>query len=77
MADWMVERLRAHWELPTMLIPMLRHGAKSLPPSLRLVRELLRNQGLGGSVGYLEGSAAAGQACETMCGDISRGCRRG
>ena len=31
-----------------------RHGAKSLPPSLRLVRELLRNQGLGGSAGYLE-----------------------
>jgi hypothetical protein len=53
--DWMVERLRAHWELPTMLVPMLRHGAKSLPPSLRLVRELLRNQGIGGSVGYLEG----------------------
>ena len=53
-ADWMVERLRAHWELPTMLVPMLRHGVKSLPPSMRLVGELLRNQGLGGSVGYLE-----------------------
>ena len=51
--DWAVERLRAHWELPTMMVPMLRHGAKSLPPSLRLVRELLRNQGLGGSAGYL------------------------
>jgi hypothetical protein len=51
--DWMVERLRAHWELPTMMVPMLRHGAMSLPPSLRLVRELLRNQGLGGSAGYL------------------------
>jgi hypothetical protein len=51
--DWMVERLRAHWELPTMMVPMLRHGAMSLPPSLRLVRELLHNQGLGGSAGYL------------------------
>jgi hypothetical protein len=51
--DWTVERLRAHWELPTMMVPMLRHGVKSLPPSIRLVRELLRNQGLDGSVGYL------------------------
>jgi hypothetical protein len=51
--DWAIERLRAHWELPAMLVPMLRHGAKSLPPSLRLVRELIRNQGLDGSMGYL------------------------
>jgi hypothetical protein len=51
--DWAIERLRAHWELPTMVVPMLRHGVKSLPPSVRLVRELLRNQGLGGSAGYL------------------------
>jgi hypothetical protein len=51
--DWAVERLRAYWELPTMVVPMLAHGAKSVPPSLRLVRELLRNQGLGGSAGYL------------------------
>lgn len=51
--DWMIERLRAYWELPAMMVPMLRHGAKSLPPSLRLVRELLRNQGLDGCVGYL------------------------
>lgn len=52
--DWQIERLRAHWELPTMMVPMLRHGAKSLPPSLRLVRALVRNQGIAGSVGYLK-----------------------
>lgn len=51
--DWAVERLRAHWELSAMLLPMLRHGVKSLSPSLRLVRELMRNQGVGGSIGYL------------------------
>jgi len=51
--EWAVERLRAHWELPTMMVPMLRHGVKSLRPSLRLVRELLRNQGVDGSVRYL------------------------
>jgi hypothetical protein len=58
---WAIERLRAHWELPTMMLPMLRHGLKSLPPSLRLVRELIANQGLGGSVGYLDGLRRPGR----------------
>jgi hypothetical protein len=53
--EWTIARLRAHWELPAMMVSMLRHGRKSLPPSLRLVGELLRNQGIGGSVGYLKG----------------------
>jgi hypothetical protein len=33
--DWSIERLCAHWELPLMVVQMLRHGGKSLPPSLR------------------------------------------
>ena len=44
-----------------MMVPMLRHGVKSLPPSLRLVRGLLRNQGIGGSVGYLNGFRRPGR----------------
>jgi hypothetical protein len=59
--DWAVTRLRAHWELPAMMIPLLAHGVKSLPPSLRLVRELLRNQGIDGSVGYLKGFRRPGR----------------
>lgn len=59
--DWEIERLRAHWELSTMMVPMLRHGAKSLPPSLRLVRGLVGNQGIGGSVGYLRGFRRPGR----------------
>jgi hypothetical protein len=59
--DWAVARLRAHWELPAMMIPLLAHGVKSLPPSLRLVRELLRNQGIDGSVGYLKGFRRPGR----------------
>ena len=51
--DWEVERLRAHWELSTMVAQMLRHGAKSLPVSLRLGGVLLRNQGLGGTAGFV------------------------
>ncbi len=51
--DWEIERLRAHWELPTMVVWMLRHGAKALPVSLRLAGELLRNQGVGGTAGFV------------------------
>ncbi len=53
--DWAVERLRAHWELPTMVAQMLRNGVKSLPVSVRLGGELLRNQGLGGTAGFMTG----------------------
>ncbi|MGZ6778249.1 MAG: ketosteroid isomerase family protein [Mycobacterium sp.] len=59
--DWKIERLRAHWELPTMVAQMLRHGAKSLPVSLRLSRALLRNQGLGGTVGFVSGFRRPGK----------------
>ena len=34
--EWAIERLCAHWELPVMVAQMLRHGGKSLPPSIRL-----------------------------------------
>ena len=59
--DWEVERLRAHWELPTMVAQMLRHGAKSLPVSLRLGAELLRNQGFGGTAGFVAGFRRPGR----------------
>src|SRR5581483_7282956 len=53
--DWRIERLRAYWELPTMVAQFLRHGAKSLTPAMRLSAGLLRNQRLGGTVGFLSG----------------------
>lgn len=51
--DFAIERLRAYWELPTMMVPMLRHGRAAIPPSLRLIRALLRNQGVAGAAGYM------------------------
>lgn len=53
--DWGVDRLRAHWELPVMVAQTLRHGAKSLPVCLRLGAELIRNQGLSGTAGFVAG----------------------
>lgn len=59
--DWAIERLRAHWELPTMVAQMLGEGPKSLPVSLRMGRELLRNQGLGGTAGFVSGVRRPGR----------------
>ncbi len=59
--DWAVERLRAHWELPVMVVQMLRQGAKSLPVSIRLGAGLIRNQGLSGTAGFLAGFLRPGR----------------
>ncbi|MGH3674423.1 MAG: ketosteroid isomerase family protein [Mycobacterium sp.] len=52
---WAIERLRAHWELPVMIVQMLRQGTKSIPASIRLAAGLLRNQRLSGAAGFLSG----------------------
>jgi Nuclear transport factor 2 (NTF2) domain len=59
--DWAVDRLRAHWELPTMVVQMLRQGAKSLPVSLRMGAGLLHNQGVSGTAGFLAGFRRPGR----------------
>lgn len=64
--DWAVERLRAHWELTTMVAQMLRKGAKALPVSLRLGGELLRNQGLGGTAGFVSGFRRPGRRAKRL-----------
>jgi Nuclear transport factor 2 (NTF2) domain len=59
--DWSIERMCAHWELPLMVVQMLRRGAKSLPASLRLSANLLRNQGLAGTAGFFAGFRRPGR----------------
>jgi hypothetical protein len=75
--DWAIERLRAYWELPSMVIEMLRQGAKSLPVSARLAGALLRNQGLGGTAGFLAAFRRPGRAekrcVETFLGAATSG----
>lgn len=59
--EWAVERLCAHWELPVMVMQMLRQGTRSLPVSARLGAELLRNQGLSGTAGFVSGFVRPGR----------------
>jgi hypothetical protein len=59
--DWRITRLRAYWELSTLLGQFIRHGVRSLPASLALATGLLRNQGLRGTTGFLSGLPGAGR----------------
>lgn len=54
--------LYAHWELPSMVGQMLGKGVGALPVSGRLATRLLRNQGLGGSLGFARGFVRTGSA---------------
>jgi hypothetical protein len=58
--EWMVAELRAYWELPVMMLQFLRTGTGAARPALQLSRDLLGNQGLWGTVGFMTGFRRAG-----------------
>jgi hypothetical protein len=68
-SGWQIERLRAYWELPTMIVQFARHGVKALPASLRLSSGLLRNQRLGGTTGFLLGFRGSGRRGKRLVED--------
>ena len=59
--DWAVERLCAHWELPVMVAQMLRHGAQVAAAFAAAGPELIRNQGLSGTAGFVAGFRRPGR----------------
>ena len=67
--DWRITRLRAYWELSTLLGQFIRHGVRSLPASLALSTGLLRNQGLRGTTGFLSGLRGAGRRGKRLVED--------
>ncbi len=67
--DWRITRLRAYWELSTLLGQFIRHGVRSVPASLALSTGLLRNQGLGGTAGFLSGLRGAGRRAKQLVVD--------
>ncbi|BBY30051.1 nuclear transport factor 2 family protein [Mycolicibacterium sediminis] len=58
--DLAVDRLRAHWELPAMVLEFARGGPAALPVGLALTRSLLANQGLAGAAGFAGGFRRVG-----------------
>jgi len=57
--EWRIERLRAYWELPAMMLQFLGNGLSAGPQGLALARSLVANQGLRGSVGFASGFRGA------------------
>jgi hypothetical protein len=55
-----IARLRAHWELPAMVVQFARAGLAAVPAGLSLSRGLLMNQRLGGTVGFMSGFRGVG-----------------
>lgn len=55
-----IAALQAFWELPAMVRQFLRGGPRAVPAGLRLSRDLLTNQGLVGTLGFLGGFRGAG-----------------
>ncbi len=54
-----IERLRAYWELPAMVVQFAGNGLAAGPQALELSRALVRNQGLRGSLGFAAGFRGA------------------
>jgi hypothetical protein len=55
-----IAALYSFWELPPMVGQFLRSGPRSLPAGLQLSKDLLINQGLIGTLGFLSGFRGAG-----------------
>lgn len=57
--EWRIQRLRAYWELPPMVFQFAGNGPAAAPRAIELTRALIRNQGLGGTLGFAAGFRGA------------------
>lgn len=60
LGEWRIAELRAYWELPPMMLQFLRTGSPAMLPAVQLSRDLLANQGLRGTAGFLKGFRRVG-----------------
>jgi hypothetical protein len=68
--DGNVVALQAVWELPAMVLQFAKSGLAAIPAGVALSRGLLRNQGLGGTVGFLSGFRGAGRRGRRLLADL-------
>lgn len=57
--EWRIERLRAYWELPSMVLQFAGNGPAAGPQAVELTRALIRNQGVRGTLGFAAGFRGA------------------
>jgi len=53
--EWKIAKLCAYWELPGMMLQFLRTGLSAVPAGIQLSHGLIRNQRLGGTLGFAAG----------------------
>ncbi|OBI85492.1 ketosteroid isomerase family protein [Mycobacterium sp. 1245805.9] len=74
--QWKIAHLRAYWELPAMMLQFLRAGSRAASLAVTLSRDLLANQGFGGTAGFLAGFRRAGarrkRLAEAFLGAVAR-----
>ncbi|WP_068187120.1 ketosteroid isomerase family protein [Mycobacterium sp. UM_CSW] len=74
--QWKIAQLRAYWELPAMMLQFLRAGSRAASPAVALSRDLLANQGFGGTAGFLAGFRRPGarrkRLAEEFLGAVAR-----
>lgn len=75
--EWQIAHLRAYWELPAMMLQFLRTGSSAMWPAVALSRDLLGNQGLSGTAGFMSGFRRPGarhkRLVQTFLGAVTRG----
>jgi len=73
---WRIAELRAYWELPAMMLKFLRTGSGAASPALQLSRDLLSNQGLRGTAGFMAAFRRVGsrhkRLVENFLGAVAR-----
>jgi hypothetical protein len=67
-----ISELQAYWELPAMMLQFARHGLTSVSPGVKLVRALLANQGVTGTVGFLRSFRRPGPAKRALVAELLR-----
>jgi hypothetical protein len=75
--EWKIARLRAYWELPSMMLQFLRNGPSAVPASIQLSQGLIRNQRLRGTLGFVTGFHRSGsrhkRLVDTFVSAVARG----
>ncbi|MFJ4651403.1 nuclear transport factor 2 family protein [Nocardia sp. NPDC088792] len=72
-----IRALRAHWELPGMITQLLGSGVQGLLAGAKLGPQLLRNQGVGGAMGFLRGLRGVGAKGRHAAGGLLDALGRG
>jgi Nuclear transport factor 2 (NTF2) domain len=66
--EWKIAKLRAYWELPSMMWEFLRNGVSAVPATIQLSQGLIRNQRLRGTAGFAAGFRRVGSRGKDLVG---------